>query len=91
VGPTRDLLWEHADGRAELWLMDGAGEGTAVPLLPAGTGWRLHGLVDLNSDGRTDFLWRHPNGTIAGWLMDGSTLLQAGLLVGAGTGWTPLP
>ena len=85
---TTDLVFENADGRTALWLMDDWRRVDGRDLLPAGTGWHAVQSGDFNGDGKTDLIWMHDDGRVAMWLMDGATQVGGGSLIGAGTGWT---
>jgi glucose/arabinose dehydrogenase len=82
-----DIVWQHADGRTALWLMQGARQGGGTGLIGAGTGWSVRDTGDFDGDGKADLLWQHPDGTYAMWLMDGSTQTGGARLRNAGSGW----
>jgi hypothetical protein len=83
-----DILWQHADGSAGMWLMNGLSMIGGSGFLGAGTGWTARLIGDFNGDAKSDILWQHADGTTALWLMNGLSLSSGGLLLGAGTGWT---
>ena len=55
--------------------MNGATATSFVPMTPGQVdpAWRIRGVVDLDSDGRTDLIWQHDNGALGVWLMAGTT------------------
>ena len=69
-----DIVWQHADGQAAMWLMDGT-EATFVgavgPFNP-GANWQIQGTGDFNDDGKDDILWQETGGLVAEWHMDGT-------------------
>jgi sugar lactone lactonase YvrE len=83
-----DILWQHNDGRAALWLMNGSSLSSGAMLLGAGTGWTAKQTGDFNGDGKSDILWQNTDGSIAMWLMNGLNLASGAVLRGPGTGWT---
>jgi len=74
-----DILWQHNDGRAGIWLMNGFAvlNANAVGTNP-GPSWQIKGVGDFNNDGRSDILWQNADGTAGIWLMDGMNVLAAG-------------
>jgi hypothetical protein len=82
-----DILWQHNDGTAAVWLMDGLNvvKTAAVGANP-GTAWNVIDAGDFNADGKADILWQHDNGMAAIWLMDGTNVLAT-----AGVGGNPGP
>jgi hypothetical protein len=83
-----DIAWQHADGSAAMWLMNGLNATSTGDLLGAGTGWSVKQIGDFNGDGMSDILWQHTDGTAVMWLMNGLNAISAGGLLGAGTGWS---
>jgi hypothetical protein len=71
----RDLLWQHADGRLAVWLMNGLTRIDGLPLIPSAVSdanWKVRGVGDLNGDGHVDLIWQHQgNGALSAWLMNG--------------------
>jgi hypothetical protein len=86
-----DLVWQHSDGSAAIWLMNGLASSAMTLALPAGTGWTVRALGDYNADGKSDVLWAHVNGSVAVWLMNGVTPASGTVVLGSGTGWRPVP
>jgi Ca2+-binding RTX toxin-like protein len=84
-----DLLWQHANGQAAVWIMDGAQPvGGALIDTNPGAEWRAAGAGDFDGDGKADILWQHADGQAAVWTMDGTELVSS-MLVGPnpGTSW----
>ena len=85
---SSDLLWQNADGRAAIWLMNGLATAGASEILPAGTGFAATHIADFDGDGRADLLWQHPDGRAAVWLMNGLAPSATAQVLSAGSGWT---
>jgi hypothetical protein len=72
-----DILWQHADGTAGIWLMDGM---TVLNQGPVGTNpgpsWHVMGSGDYNNDQRSDILWQNDNGPGRLWFMNGLSMLK---------------
>jgi len=66
-----DLLWRHTTGDTWVWIMQGAGFGSAGGIGNPGTSWQVKSLADLDGDGKTDLVWRHTDGTTYLWKMNG--------------------
>jgi glucose/arabinose dehydrogenase len=84
VNGTGDILWQHADGRLAVWLMnnanliDGRQFGPGPLVDPA---WRLVAAGDFDGDGGRDAVFQHQNdGRLAVWLMSQTVLLSGGPL-----------
>jgi hypothetical protein len=75
-----DILWQHTDGTAAIWLMDGL---TALNVgtvgTNPGTSWHIMGSGDYNGDHNSDILWQKDDGTPGIWFMSGLSLLGAGV------------
>jgi hypothetical protein len=82
-----DILWQHGDGSAALWLMNGSVPGGSGALLGAKTGWQVRKLGDFNADGKSDILLQHASGNTTMWLMNGLDVAGSVGLVSAATGW----
>lgn len=61
-----DLVWQHDDGRAAVWTMNGTTQlrGEVLDLEPAPflsphPDWRIRAVADLNGDGRPDIVWQN--------------------------------
>ena len=87
-----DVVWQHDDGRAAVWLVAGT---TPTALLGAdqvggdpGAGWNVIGSGDFNGDGKSDILWQNDDGRAAVWLLNGLSVIGADQ-VGSdpGPGW----
>jgi hypothetical protein len=83
-----DILWQHADGSAGIWLMNGTIRIFAAGLIGAGSGWSVKQVADFDGDGKADLLWQHTDGSVGMWLMNGTTKSFAAGLRGAGSGWS---
>ncbi|APV50799.1 hypothetical protein BWI17_14550 [Betaproteobacteria bacterium GR16-43] len=83
-----DLLWRHTDGRAAIWLMQGANVLASSEILGAGTGWSVSNVADLDGNGKSDLVWQHTDGRAAVYLMNGATPTASAQILNAATGWT---
>ena len=76
-----DIVWQHDNGAAALWLMDGSNvtfAGQIGPFNP-GPNWEIEGTGDFNGgDGKSDIIWQHDNGLTAMWQMDGTNATFVG-------------
>ncbi len=75
---TTDVVWQNdADGRLELWRMNGTVRREATPISPdrvLDTNWKIRALSDFNRDGHLDFIWQHEStGDVAVWFMRSGT------------------
>jgi hypothetical protein len=55
-----DIIWQHDNGAAALWLMDGTNAtfvGAIGPFNP-GPSWEIKGTGDFNGDSEADILWQ---------------------------------
>ena len=84
-------MWQHADGRTALWLMDGLSGSSGTVLLGAGSGWSVKLIADFNGDGKSDIVCQHTDGRRELWLMDSLSYSDDAVLLGADTGWRPAP
>lgn len=88
-----DVLWQNANNQIAAWLMNGTNFLGSILLhngQPAGMGWRVFGVGDINGDSSADILFQHTGGMLAAWSMQGETFLQSGTLRGgqaASPGW----
>ncbi|APV50532.1 hypothetical protein BWI17_13025 [Betaproteobacteria bacterium GR16-43] len=82
-----DLLWQNADGRAAIWLMNGLAATATQEIIGAGTGWSVVQVADLNGDGQKDLVWQHTDGRAAVYLMNGTTPIATQQILNAGP-WT---
>jgi hypothetical protein len=82
-----DILWQHDDGTAAVWTVDGVTRIGGDPVSPnPGPAWHVIGSGDFNGDGKADILWQGDSGQAAVWLMDG-----ARRIAGEGVGPNPGP
>jgi VCBS repeat protein/Big-like domain-containing protein len=78
VNYTRDLVWQHADGRLAVWIMQGTTLRSGEPLGPAPLPdplWQIVASADFDSNGTPDVVFQHAgDGRLAVWLMNGAAL-----------------
>jgi Domain of unknown function (DUF4347)/Bacterial Ig domain/Calx-beta domain/FG-GAP-like repeat len=71
-----DLLWRNrATGENYIWLLNGDGVQSAVPLLPTvvDQAWQVAAVNDFNGDGQADILWRQADTPLnVIWYMNGT-------------------
>ena len=88
-----DIVWQHTDGQAAMWLMDGTQTtfvGAVGPFNP-GADWQIQGTGDFNDDGMSDILWKSTSsGTVAEWHMDGTQATFVGAVGMSQPGTAPL-
>lgn len=89
---TRDLVFQHRDGRLAAWLMSGTtlvNNALLNPSRVSDPAWRLKGTADLDGDRNPDLVFQHENGALGYWLMSGLRLIRAGLFEPShpGSGW----
>jgi hypothetical protein len=82
-----DLLLENADGRAAIWLMNGAAVTSSSEIIGAATGWHVARTGDFNGDGKSDLAWQHTDGRAAIYLMNGAAPSSTAQILNAGA-WT---
>lgn len=78
-----DILWHAQDGRAAMWMMDGANLVSAQALnggAPIPTDWQVVGVGDFSHDGKADILFKADDGRIAEWTMNGATIIGGGIM-----------
>lgn len=70
-----DILWRDSGGQLAIWF---GGDATRVAYPsyanaggPVDLAWKVQGMADYNSDGRTDILWRASDGQVGIWRMSG--------------------
>jgi hypothetical protein len=73
-----DLIWQdQVTGDIAAWLMNGTSATSIVMLNPSrisDTNWKIVGVGDFNSDGKSDLIWQDQvTGDIAAWLMNGTS------------------
>jgi uncharacterized delta-60 repeat protein len=81
-----DILWQHTDGRATVWLMNGAVVRQAVALRggqSAAANWRIVGVGSFSASSQNDILWQHSDGRLSVWLMNGTQFLSAVAIPGS--------
>ncbi|MDB5903281.1 MAG: peptidase [Betaproteobacteria bacterium] len=84
-----DILWHNADGRVDLWQMNGAQFDATASFGPVATSWVIidaHG--DYDGDGRSDILWRNTDGRVELWRMNGTQRIASASLPGVPTDWS---
>jgi hypothetical protein len=84
-----DIIFQHTDGTLAVWFMNGTRLASASLLTPSNPGdrnWRVVGVGDLNSDGKSDLVFQHADGTLAGWFMDGIKLSAGAVFTPKSTG-----
>jgi len=69
-----DLLWQHASGSLQIWLMEGE-KPTAVmvpsPSAPNASNWQVAATADFDHGGDLDFVWHNvTSGKAVVWTMD---------------------
>ena len=65
-----DIVLQHDNGAAAIWLMDGTQirAGGDLNITPFnGPTWHIAGVRDMNNDGRADLIWQNDNGASAVW------------------------
>lgn len=77
---SADILWHHADGRLNVWFMDGGTFLSNSLIRTVGSGWRVASMADFNQDGRQDIVWQHTDRRVAVWYMEGTTFLSSALV-----------
>lgn len=81
VNNSRDLLWQHSDGRLAVWIMNAttlrSGESFGPGPL-ADPRWRLAASGDFDGNGSQDVVFQHEDGRLAIWLMSGTALIAGG-------------
>ncbi len=85
-----DLLWQHQDGRLQIWSFVGPEFVGAKQLTRAAPDWRAVALGDYNNDGDPDILFRHTNGKLALWFINNMAVTKIQLVNGGlpgPTGW----
>jgi hypothetical protein len=84
-----DILWRHAGGRTQLWLMDGAvgRSGSGDTTAQADLSWQFQDAGDFNGDAKADILWRSATGELFLWLLDGRVSIGAGSLGTVTSDW----
>ena len=72
-----DILWQHDNGSAGVWLMDGTNIMAHDVIDAISTpDWNVIGSGDFNGDGKSDILWQHDDGTPGIWLMNGLDVIS---------------
>jgi Zn-dependent metalloprotease len=79
-----DILWRHANGDVQLWLLNPdratVTKGRLSALLPNGStvstvGWQVQGTGDFNGDGKADIVWRNLSSNVVQiWFMNGNVI-----------------
>ena len=79
-----DLLFQHANGSAVIWRMNGDARVQQITIAHTMTdpNWRIVGAADLDRNGSDDIFWQHTDGRVIAWYMSGSTrILEATIAV----------
>jgi hypothetical protein len=71
-----DIVWQHGvDGALATWLMNGSTVLSTQSFVPDRANsvlWKVVGVGDFNTDGKSDLMWRHMGtGELGVWLMNG--------------------
>lgn len=78
-----DIIWQHADGRVNVWYLFGDGfqiRESATIAVVSDARWRVAGIADFDHDGKLDILWRHTDwGQLLTWHMDDRQFLSSGM------------
>jgi hypothetical protein len=73
-----DLIWQNADGRLAVWMMNGTQVvSTSMLSIPSmsSPAWQIRGVGDTNGDGRADLLWhKSDTGDLGVWFLNGATV-----------------
>jgi len=75
---SRDLMFQHEDGRVAVWEMD-AGEVSQTLVLDTvqtNANRKIVGHTDFYNNGREDILWQEPDGSLSIWYMDGTQFIR---------------
>jgi hypothetical protein len=75
-----DLVWQNkANGMLGVWLLNGATVIAQSGLSVMGVSnlsWKIHGVGDVNGDGRADLLWQNEStGDLGVWYLDGFAVI----------------
>jgi ribosomal protein L27 len=71
AGAQETLLWQNEEGQVHIWLMRDGERVAGLDIgAPIGREWTLHGLGDLDGDGRDEVVWRNANGQVHAWRVD---------------------
>jgi len=78
---STELMWRRKDnGENAVWVMNPNARTSiqsTYALQTVEPSWKLAGLSDVDSDGKSDLVWRQPStGTTAVWKMDGANLVS---------------
>ena len=77
-----DVIWRHADGRRNVWLMEGLTIKSSTDLPSPPLNAEVLAVEDFDGDKSEDILWRvRGTGSLHLWLMDGTAVKEASVLL----------
>lgn len=84
------VVWRNANsGEIRLWKVhDEAEEPVFEVLPPAGAGWRIAAVLDVNADGNADLVWTRGDGDVAVWTLREGKVVEQAVIGNTGSGWT---
>ena len=83
---TADLVLRHADGRHQLWALDGIGVASRVDFTELARDAAIEAIADFDGDGKDDLLVKAADGSLAIWTMDGPAVKAVLPFAGAADG-----
>lgn len=75
-----DILWQHQDGRLQVWHFVASDFVAVTNLRTAGAAWRVVGINDFDDNGKNDILFQHQDRRLAVWFMNKTEFRSAVLL-----------
>ena len=83
------VVWRSAaSGEVRLWKLRDAEQPVAEVLPPAGSGWRIAAVQDVDADGYADLVWVGPKGEVAVWTLRDGKVVEQAVIGNTGGGWT---
>jgi hypothetical protein len=73
-----DLVFQHRDGRADVWFIKGMVRAGVGSLSAPAADWRLVATGDFDGDGKSDLVWQQLDGRVYIGFMDGATQTAVG-------------